>query len=75
MTAEEVKSFLHARPFVPFALHLADGRTVAIDDPQFTRFSRDYQRFVFNDIGSHEIYVWLAKVTRAELLGANAQVS
>lgn len=35
MTIEEFRRQLSARPFHPFDVHLADGRTIEIDHPEF----------------------------------------
>ena len=35
MTNEELKKMHQARPFVPFTLHLADGRSVRVGHPEF----------------------------------------
>ena len=34
MTSDQVHAFLRARPFVPFAIHLADGRELRVDHPE-----------------------------------------
>ncbi len=35
MTIDEVRNAVHAAPFVPFVLHLADGRAAEIPHPDF----------------------------------------
>ncbi|HVS34054.1 MAG TPA: hypothetical protein VMS17_00635 [Gemmataceae bacterium] len=35
MTIEQVRSFHRARPFVPFILHLADGRAIPVVHNEF----------------------------------------
>jgi hypothetical protein len=35
MTIEQVKAAYHARPFRPFIMHLADGRQVGVEHPEF----------------------------------------
>ena len=40
MTIEKVRELIHAQPFTPFVAHLADGRKVSIDRPDFVSLSR-----------------------------------
>ncbi len=35
MTTMEFRKYLHARPFHPFAIHLADGREVLVHHEEF----------------------------------------
>ena len=35
MTIEQLRATQRAQPFVPFTLHLADGRSYRIDHPEF----------------------------------------
>lgn len=35
MTVKEVKTLYQARPFKPFLLHLADGRAIPVEHPEF----------------------------------------
>lgn len=35
MKSEEIRTLLHTQPFVPFTIHLADGRKMRIDHPDF----------------------------------------
>lgn len=39
MTVEKLKELHKARPFSPFTIHLADGRSVRVASPQFMNFS------------------------------------
>ena len=34
MTIEQLREFHRARPFIPFDLHLADGRTITVEHPE-----------------------------------------
>jgi hypothetical protein len=34
MTSEQFRGMLKAQPFVPFAIHLADGRRLRVDHPE-----------------------------------------
>lgn len=35
MTSKHIRELLHARPFVPFRIHLTDGSTVGVPHPDF----------------------------------------
>jgi hypothetical protein len=35
MTLDEVRSLYHAQPFCPFVLHLADGRAIRVEHPEY----------------------------------------
>ena len=74
MTYEAISGCVRAKPFVPFALHLTDGRVVTIDAPKHTMWSRDRQRFVFNDVGAHLLSMDLGSIARIELLGTENSV-
>lgn len=40
MTVEQMREMNAARPFRPYTVHLADGRSLDIDHPEFLMFSR-----------------------------------
>ena len=40
MTIEKVREVLHANPFVPFSVRLADGRSVPVLHPDFASASQ-----------------------------------
>ena len=40
MTIAQFKAFQKARPFRPYAIHLADGRSVTIPHPEFAILSK-----------------------------------
>ena len=35
MTIEKVRDFYNSRPFVPFTMHLADGREIFVGHPEY----------------------------------------
>jgi hypothetical protein len=35
MTIEKVRDFYHAQQFQPFVMHLADGRAIPVQHPEF----------------------------------------
>jgi hypothetical protein len=40
MTINELRAHYEERPFQPFRIHAADGRSVDVDHPEFMAFSR-----------------------------------
>lgn len=39
MTTDQLKSFISVRPFRPFLIHMADGRTVEVNHPQWIAYA------------------------------------
>jgi hypothetical protein len=39
MTADQLRQLHQRRPFEPLRLHLADGRSLAVDHPEFLAFA------------------------------------
>jgi hypothetical protein len=35
MNIQELRTMLRAQPFCPFDIHLADGRSISVDHPEF----------------------------------------
>lgn len=46
MTVEQLREMAGARPFRPFRLHLADGRSLDVDHPEFLMPSRSGRTIV-----------------------------
>jgi hypothetical protein len=40
MTVEDLRKMYEARPFQPFDIHLADGRSISLDHPELLGFSK-----------------------------------
>ena len=56
MTIEELRKIHLARPFVPFDIHLADGRTLRVEHPEFLSQSPPGRTIAVGlPDGSHEI--------------------
>jgi hypothetical protein len=56
MTIEEVRRLYNARPFRTFTMHLADGRHVSVEHPEFLAFSpRGRTAVVYQPDGSFDI--------------------
>jgi len=39
MTTDQLKSFMSARPFRPFRIHMADGQTVDVNHPEWIAYA------------------------------------
>ena len=46
MTFQDLRELRQKRPFEPFDIHLADGRALSIDQPEFLGRSVDEQQIV-----------------------------
>jgi hypothetical protein len=42
MTADQLRAFKHKMPFKSFTIHLADGKSFEIDDPESLVLPRDW---------------------------------
>lgn len=40
MTAENFRELVHANPFAPFVVHLADGKHIPVEHPDFVSLSQ-----------------------------------
>ena len=65
MRSDELRVLLTATPFVPFALHLRDGRVLPIDDPESARVTRDDESFMAYT--SQFDIVYLGEIRRVEV--------
>jgi hypothetical protein len=74
MEREKLYELLHRRPFQPFCLQLADGRTFEVRFPEINLLGQSYIKIGIlepNDtdlIPDHLEYVPLAQIIRAEPL-------
>jgi len=56
MTAEKLQGYCRATPFQPFKVHLANGRQIEIQHPDYTFVTASGRYFVhFRDDDSHEM--------------------
>jgi hypothetical protein len=68
MTIEKVRELIHAQPFEPFVVHLADVRKVSVDHPDFVSSSRTGRVVhVFHNPGDASSFVDVLLVTALEL--------
>jgi hypothetical protein len=71
MTIEELQRMHQARPFQPFDIHLADGRTLAVEHPEFLARSPVGRTIAVGLAdGSHEIVDLLLVVSLKPRNGA-----
>jgi hypothetical protein len=68
MTIEKMRELLHAQPFEPFVVHLADGRKVSVNHPDFLSLSRTGRLIhVFHGTGDASSFIDVSLVTALEL--------
>ena len=73
MTIEKVRELVHASPFVPMILHLADGRQVSVEHPDFVSFSQTGRILhVFHGANDASIFIDILLVTALELKNGSA---
>jgi len=71
MTLEEFRNTINARPFRPFTIHLADGRSIHVLSHEYIARSPTGRTFaVYDDEGRHSI-VDLLLVTELKVEAEN----
>jgi len=73
MTIEQLREMYTARPFRPFRVHLADGRSLEIDHPEFLMFSRSGRTIVVSKTNDTFEIVDLLLVTSLAVLNGHAK--
>jgi hypothetical protein len=73
MTVEQLREMSGARPFRPFRLHLADGRSLGIDHPEFLMPSRTGRTIVVSKPNDTFEIVDLLLVTSLEVLNGQTR--
>ena len=66
MKSEEIRNLLHAAPFVPFAVHMADGKVFTVDRPDFATLFRDGRTLFLNFEGSRFAMIDVPLILRIE---------
>jgi hypothetical protein len=75
MKIEKIREVLHAQPFRPFAVHLADGGRLRVEHEDFVALDPSgREMIVYLPNSSHQI-VTLAMVTRLEVPAPNGTAS
>lgn len=73
MTIDKVREVLHAKPFEPFTLRIADGRTVSVPHPDFVSVDpKGRVVHVFREDGMSE-FIDIMLVTSIELGNGRAR--
>jgi|HubBroStandDraft_1064217.scaffolds.fasta_scaffold272218_1 hypothetical protein len=68
MTIEKVREMIHAQPFAPFIAHLADGRKVSINHPDFVSSSQTGRNLhVSHGPGDASSFIDVVRVADLEL--------
>jgi len=75
MTVEQLREMSGARPFRAFRLHLADGRALDVDHPEFLMPSRSGRTIVVSKPNDTFEIVDLLLVTSLELLNGQSRGS
>jgi hypothetical protein len=66
MTVEQIKELHFARPFRPFIMHLADGRSFEVNHPEFLSYSRSGRILHFVTPQDHQEHIELLMVVSVE---------
>ena len=75
MTVEQMREMYKARPFQSFRIHLADGRSLDVEHPEFMMFSRSGRTIVVSKINDTFEIVDLLLVTSLESLNGQTKPS
>jgi hypothetical protein len=68
MTIEKMRELIHAQPFEPFVVHLAEGRNVSINHPDFVSSSPTGRVIhVFHGTGDASTFIDVLLVTALEI--------
>ena len=68
VTIEKFPEVLHSSPFVPFVVHLADGRQVPVDHPDFVSSSKSGRVIhIFHGPNAASLFLDILLVTALEL--------
>ena len=73
MTNESLAEMLHHQPFIPFRLHLADGRSFLVDHPDFISRTRGGRTVIVHDKDEHFEVVDLRLVISLERVNGHSE--
>ena len=74
MTIDQVRRLHQAKPFLPFRIHIADGRAIDVTHPELLAINEPGRTIVAAHEGAFEI-IDLLLVTTLELLNGRAKSS
>ena len=75
MTVEQMREMSNTRPFHPFRIQLADGRSLDVEHPEFLMFSRSGRTIVVSKTNDTFEIIDLLLVTSLESLNGRAKPS
>jgi hypothetical protein len=67
MTIEQLRNVLHAAPFQPFTIHLADGRTFNVQHRDFVSHSKSGRTAIVHGEGDSFSIIDLLLVTELDV--------
>ena len=67
MKTDEIRTLLHSQPFVPFTIHLADGREMKVAHPDFVATAPKSDTIIVYQSDNSFNIVDLALATDAEV--------
>jgi hypothetical protein len=73
MTVEQMREMSNSRPIHPFHIHLADGRSLDVEHPEFLMFSRSGRTIVVSKTNDTFEIIDLLLVTSLESLNCRAK--
>jgi hypothetical protein len=73
MTVEQLRGLYSKRPFQPFRVHLADGRSLDVEHPEFMAFSQSGRTVIISKSDDSSEIVDLLLVTSLEVLNGRTK--
>jgi hypothetical protein len=70
MHTESIKDLLNTAPFVPFNVHVTDGKSYLVDHPDLVWFTRGGRTMFVATDGDHFVMIDPMLVSRAEPVAA-----
>jgi hypothetical protein len=67
LTIEQLRTLYRSQPFQPFTIHLADGREIAVNHPEYLSFSPSGRTIVVHQLDDSFTIVDLLLVTDLEV--------
>jgi len=67
MQVDEIRTLLHSHPFVPFTIHLADGRSMHVVHPDFVAIAPEGNSIIVYEVDSSFAIVDLSLAVDAEV--------
>ena len=71
---QRIRSLLHAAPFKPFAIHMADGKTYTVNHPDFVLAATEVPHIIIEESDGTIHTLSALLVTNVEILGSSAVI-